>query len=78
MEHKRPRIIDNLRKEIVITLAIKTLFLYLLWFLFFQSPDEQKSPPNEQIQQNLFGISSSTVLEPNSTVLQSKETLHGN
>ncbi|WP_455221504.1 cytochrome oxidase putative small subunit CydP [Kaarinaea lacus] len=77
MEHQRPRIIDNLRKEILITLAIKTLFLYLLWLLFFQSPDEQH-PANEQIQQTLFGISSSTALDPNSTVLQPKETLHGN
>jgi len=77
MEPQRPRITDNLRKEIIITLVIKAVFLYLLWFLFFQSPEPQH-PANERIEQSLFGISSSTSLNPDSSVLQTKETLHGN
>jgi len=77
MEPQRPRISDNLRKEIIITLVIKAVFLYLLWFLFFQSP-EPPHPANERIEHTLFGITSSTPLNPESSVLQSKETLHGN
>ncbi|WP_455366256.1 cytochrome oxidase putative small subunit CydP [Kaarinaea lacus] len=77
MEQQCPRTSNNLRKEIVVTLIVKALFLYLLWFLFFQEPENQP-PPNEQIERSLFGISSTPSLHPNSQVLQPKETLHGN
>ena len=79
MEQQSPRSSNNLRKEIVITLVVKALFLYLLWFLFFQEPENQP-PANEQIEQSLFGISTIPSHPPQyltSQVLQPKETLHG-
>jgi hypothetical protein len=76
VEQQSPRSSNNLRKEIVITLVVKTLFLYLLWFLFFQEPENQP-PANEQIEQSLFGISSTPPQNLTSQVLQPKETLHG-
>lgn len=77
MEQQRPRISNNLRKEIVITLVVKALLLYLLWFLFFQEPENQVSP-NELIERSLFGISSAPSFNLNPEVLEPKETLHGN
>lgn len=76
MEQQSPRSSNNLRKEIVITLVVKALFLYLLWFLFFQEP-EHSPPANEQIEQSLFGISTTPPPGLTSQVLQPKETLHG-
>ena len=76
MEQQSPRSSNNLRKEIVITLVVKALFLYLLWFLFFQEP-ENHPPANEQIERSLFGISTTPPQSLTSQVIQPKETLHG-
>lgn len=44
----------KLRVEIVLTLVVKFLFLYLLWFLFFQEPDNPP-PPVEALENRLLG-----------------------
>jgi len=63
---------NKLRKEIVITLIVKGLFLYLLWFLFFQEPD-QPLPANQQFEQHLFGQAQSPTANPNSVSTLNKE-----
>lgn len=45
---------SKLRKEIIITLVVKVLFLYLLWFLFFQESDVPL-PPEQQFENYVFG-----------------------
>ncbi|WP_455207740.1 cytochrome oxidase putative small subunit CydP [Kaarinaea lacus] len=78
VEQQRPRLSSNLRKELVVTLLVKTLFLYLLWWLFFQEPSQEPQPANLQIEQALFGLSPLQHSDLNSNILQSKEPLHGN
>ena len=45
---------DKLKKEIIITLIIKILFLYCLWFLFFQDPGKPL-PVKQQFENHVFG-----------------------
>ena len=44
----------KLRVEIILTLVVKFLFLYLLWFLFFQEP-ANPPPAVEALENRLFG-----------------------
>jgi len=55
---------NKLRKEIVLTLIVKILFLYLLWFLFFQEPD-LPLPASQQFENHVFGIPATP--DPSST-----------
>lgn len=45
---------NKLRKEIIITLIVKLLFLYALWFLFFQESDKPL-PVEQQFENYVFG-----------------------
>ena len=63
---------NKLRKEIVITLIVKGLFLYLLWFLFFQEPDHPL-PANQRFEQHLLGETQSPTLDLNNVTSMNKE-----
>lgn len=59
MEHVPVPPTAKLRVEIVLTLIVKFLFLFLLWLLFFHQPGH--APPTKAaIENNLFGSSYST------------------
>lgn len=63
---------NKLGKEISVTLTVKVLFLFLLWFLFFQKPDTPL-PVNQQVEQNVFGISAVPNPNVNTHRLPNKE-----
>lgn len=63
---------SKLRKEIVFTLVVKLLFLYLLWFLFFQEPD-QPLPAHQQFENYVFGDPVPPDSRVNNNLLLNKE-----
>ena len=63
---------NKLRKEIVVTLIVKLLFLYALWFLFFQESDKPL-PASQQFENYVFGEPLSPDSTINNTLLLKKE-----
>ena len=59
MEHRHHPPRNALKKEIVLTLVLKFIFLYGLWFFFFQESETNK-PTEQTIEQALFGSSTSS------------------
>lgn len=55
MKGKSPVPANNkLRKELIFTLIVKVLFLYALWFLFFQESDKPL-PVDQRFENYVFG-----------------------
>lgn len=54
MEKQRVPPAYKLRVEIVLTLLVKFVFLFMLWFLFFQEP-HHPPPASLAIENRIFG-----------------------